>query len=245
MQTDYSAPDIDTTQAQRQAAEAQESFVNFTSIRQTLGSADASFAFGTRATRPASGLLGDRYYASDIGSVGGWLYYWNGTAWEIVVGWASGSNAVRAAITVSAVDNGAWFYATDTSKFWEVSGGVWVDRTPPSAAITEAFVTIGNTASLSGERALTGTATQITITDNGAGSAVVISLPATVNLATALQIAGVQVIGTRKNGWTIPTGTPSRVGFDTATATLTQLAETLKALIDDLHQTAGHGAIGT
>lgn len=128
MNTDYTAPDIDTSLAQRRAAEAQESFVNFTSIRQTQGSADASFAFGTRATRPASGVLGDRYYANDIGSVGGWLYYWNGVAWEILVGWASGSDAVRAAITVTAVDNGAWFHTTDTDKLWEVSGGAWVDR---------------------------------------------------------------------------------------------------------------------
>lgn len=136
MNTDYSAPDIDTTQAQRQAAEAQESFVSFSSIRAVAGSADASFGFGTRASRPASGVQGDRYYATDIGAIGGWLYYWTGTGWEILTGWASGTNAVRAALTVTAVDNGAWFNATDTSKFWEVSGGAWVDRTPAAGTVT-------------------------------------------------------------------------------------------------------------
>jgi hypothetical protein len=35
-------------------------------------------------------------------------------------------------------------------------------------------------------------------------------------------------------GWTAPTGTATRTGFDTATATLAQVAEALKAVIDDL-----------
>lgn len=136
MQTDYSSPDIDVTAAQRQAAETQASFVQFTSIRSVSGSADATFSFGMRTSRPAAGVLGDRYFANDIGSRGGWLYYWTGTVWAIVVGWASGTNAARAALTVSAVDNGAWFYTTDTSKFWEVSGGAWADRTPASGVGT-------------------------------------------------------------------------------------------------------------
>lgn len=52
-----------------------------------------------------------------------------------------------------------------------------------AAATTEPYVTIGNTAGLSGERALTGTANQITITDNGVNSTVVISIPANAVLA--------------------------------------------------------------
>ena len=43
-------------------------------------------------------------------------------------------------------------------------------------------------------------------------------------------------------GWTLPTGTGSKAGFDTATATLTQVAETLKALLDML---AGQGIVQT
>ena len=35
-------------------------------------------------------------------------------------------------------------------------------------------------------------------------------------------------------GWTAATGTATRTGFDTATATLVQVAEALKAVIDDL-----------
>lgn len=35
-------------------------------------------------------------------------------------------------------------------------------------------------------------------------------------------------------GWTLPTGTASKAGFDTATVTLTQLAQTVKAMMDHL-----------
>jgi hypothetical protein len=54
-----------------------------------------------------------------------------------------------------------------------------------------------------------------------------------------------QVLKTRITGWTKWTGTATRSGFATSTATLQNVAETLKALIDDLHNTAGHGLIGT
>lgn len=60
--------------------------------------------------------------------------------------------------------------------------------------------------------------------------------------AGVLSISGTQVIGARITGWTACTGTPSRAGFDTSTADVTSLAQTLKALIDDLET---HGVIGT
>ncbi len=59
------------------------------------------------------------------------------------------------------------------------------------------------------------------------------------------QLDGVQVVGPRKIGWTPATGVATRTAFDTATVTLPGLAERVKALIDDLHGTAGHGLIGT
>lgn len=61
----------------------------------------------------------------------------------------------------------------------------------------------------------------------------------------AIRRNGTQVVNTRKTGWATATGTPTRTTFDTATVTLPQLAERFKALIDDLHATAGHGLIGT
>ena len=54
-----------------------------------------------------------------------------------------------------------------------------------------------------------------------------------------------QVVGARKTGWGTATGSATRTSFDTTTVTLPELAERVKALIDDLHATAGHGLIGT
>jgi hypothetical protein len=50
-----------------------------------------------------------------------------------------------------------------------------------------------------------------------------------------------QLLNARKTGWSAPTGTATRTTFSTATVTTTQLAERVKALIDDL---TSHGLIG-
>jgi len=62
----------------------------------------------------------------------------------------------------------------------------------------------------------------------------------------ALFINGVttQVVGARKAGWTAATGTATRTTFATSTVTLSQLAEHVKALIDDLISGTGHGLLG-
>jgi hypothetical protein len=58
---------------------------------------------------------------------------------------------------------------------------------------------------------------------------------------TVLQGAGVQLLSTRKTGWTAATGTATRTEFVTSTVTLEQLAQRVKALTDDL---ISHGLIG-
>lgn len=63
--------------------------------------------------------------------------------------------------------------------------------------------------------------------------------------ATQYFVAANYVVGARRTGWATATGTATRTTFDTATVTLSQLAERVKALIDDIHATAGHGLIGT
>lgn len=63
--------------------------------------------------------------------------------------------------------------------------------------------------------------------------------------ALALRINTNKVVGIRKTGWAVATGTATRTTFATSTVTLSELAERVKALIDDLHATAGHGLIGT
>lgn len=65
------------------------------------------------------------------------------------------------------------------------------------------------------------------------------------NIADAYYVNANRVVNGRKTGWGTATGTATRTTFATGSVTLSELAERVKALIDDLHQTAGHGLIGT
>ena len=56
-----------------------------------------------------------------------------------------------------------------------------------------------------------------------------------------LLLNNVPVVTTRRTGWGVPSGTATRTTFATASVTLEQLAERVKALIDDLRT---HGLIG-
>lgn len=81
--------------------------------------------------------------------------------------------------------------------------------------------------------AVTGGATNYAIyTDAG-----LVRFGDTVNIATnnGLQIQGNKVIGIRKTGWSVPTGTFTRTTFDTTTVTLPELAERVAALLNDIH----------
>jgi len=62
-----------------------------------------------------------------------------------------------------------------------------------------------------------------------------------INASVAHRTAGTQVVGPRKTGWSAWTGTPTRSSKATSTATLANVAEALKALLDDL---ISHGLIG-
>jgi hypothetical protein len=59
--------------------------------------------------------------------------------------------------------------------------------------------------------------------------------------ATSFVVGTNQVVSARRTGWAAPTGTATRTTFATSTVTLSQLAERVKALIDDL---TTHGLIG-
>lgn len=72
-------------------------------------------------------------------------------------------------------------------------------------------------------------------TGNAAGST-------NLNVAGVYKIDATQVVSNRVTGWTSPTGSALRTGYATSTATLDQVSQTLKALIDDL---TTHGLIGT
>jgi len=55
------------------------------------------------------------------------------------------------------------------------------------------------------------------------------------------RVDGVKVVGNRITGWGSPTGTATRTAFDTSVISTGQLAQRVKALIDDLRS---HGLIG-
>lgn len=61
------------------------------------------------------------------------------------------------------------------------------------------------------------------------------------NFIVPIQYAGNQVVSARRAGWSAASGTASRSSFATATVTTAELAERVKALIDDL---SAHGLIG-
>ena len=50
------------------------------------------------------------------------------------------------------------------------------------------------------------------------------------------------MVGSRVTGWGAPTGTANRAAFDTGAISINQLAQRVKALIDDLR---AHGLIGS
>lgn len=70
-----------------------------------------------------------------------------------------------------------------------------VTITASSVSTSEPFVTIGNTAGLSAERALTGTANEITVTDGGANGAATLSLPTDLTLAGKNLQTGILFVG--------------------------------------------------
>lgn len=59
----------------------------------------------------------------------------------------------------------------------------WFNSAGTFAPVGSNFVTIGTDATLTNERALTGTANQVVVTDNGAGSTVVLSTPQNIDTA--------------------------------------------------------------
>lgn len=72
----------------------------------------------------------------------------------------------------------------------------WLNSAGTYAPIGSAFVTIGNDSTLTSERALTGTSNQIVITDNGAGSTVVLSTPQNIHTGASPTFVGGTFTGT-------------------------------------------------
>lgn len=75
-------------------------------------------------------------------------------------------------------------------------------------------------------------------------SAADISVQGFVNVGagSSFRVGGMPVLGARKQGWSKPQGAATRASFDAGRVSLRELAERLKALIDDL---TDHGLIGS
>jgi hypothetical protein len=81
-----------------------------------------------------------------------------------------------------------------------VAGDVVTLTSIGGASLSEPFVTIGNTAGLSAERALTGTSNQIVLTDNGANSTVVLSTPQNLDTAAVFRVGTLGIGGAAAGG---------------------------------------------
>jgi hypothetical protein len=81
----------------------------------------------------------------------------------------------------------------------------------------------------------------VAITGGSVSGLTGLSVTGNADVGGVYRIDGVKVVGNRVSGWAAPTGATSRASFDAGTVTLGQLAQRVKALIDDL---TNHGLIG-
>ena len=86
-----------------------------------------------------------------------------------------------------------------TWTYDDVANTLTGNVTVSGASAAEPYITIGNTAGLSAERSLTGTANQITITDNGANSTVVLSTPQNIHTGATPTFVGLTLSGITQN----------------------------------------------
>jgi hypothetical protein len=157
--------------------------------------------------------------------------------------------ATGAALSVTApaklyVASGAYTDNT-TAASGTVTHGTIAAFDNPGIAATNASVTYTNASTVYIDGAPTAS-TNVTVTNPyalyvNAGTSF---FGGNVNLSTGneYRINNTKVVGARVTGWTAATGTATRTAFATSTVTTAQLAERVKALIDDL---ISHGLIGT
>lgn len=87
----------------------------------------------------------------------------------------------------------------------------------------------------------TQSAAAVAITGGTASGLASLAVAGDADVGGDYRVDGVKVVSNRRTGWGAPTGTASRATFETSGATVGQLAQRLKALIDDL---TAHGLIG-
>ena len=85
---------------------------------------------------------------------------------------------------------------SDSALPTEKAVKTYVDSLSASAPTDAQYITLATNVTLTNERALTGTANQITITDGGAGSTVTLSLPQDYHTSATPTLGGLTVTGT-------------------------------------------------
>jgi hypothetical protein len=204
---------------------------------------------GFTLTAPATGTAALRASAATAGRIGFWSsateishdasLAWDGTNKRLLL------PAVPAAGNIAGIDfaEGGTSYANfqawnnntnsfiffNVNRYWDGTGwNAQNARAAFSIQLSDTQVSLYSFAAGSNTLNL-----RLTLTNAG-----VLNLP---TATSVVQIAGTQILTSRRTGWGAPTGTATRTTFATTTVTLPQLAERVKALIDDL---TTHGVIG-
>ncbi len=175
-----------------------------------------------------------------IGKSGSDYGAWFDTLW---VGGTGPSNAKLRATGGSlelVLDSGDALTLTTGSRYLSINAsGIVValssGSTTYSSFLEGTISTINGTGSVS--QMVSGSSQAYVSTDSGAGHQVEMRA---VSGGTGLLVNGSLVVQARRTGWTAATGTATRTAFATSTATTQDVAERLKALIDDL---LAHGLI--
>lgn len=122
---------------------------------------------------------------------------------------------------------------TDGAMTLTNDGKPMLSAVPVADAVNGLEIAPAATGSAPAIRAVgTDTDVHLALTPKGTGGVVV----------PHLRVGSNQVVGARRTGWTAATGTATRTTFATGSVTLPQLAERVKALLDDL---IAHGLVGT
>lgn len=120
------------------------------------------------------------------------------------------------------------------------------DKTILDAATTTATPDTLVLRGVSGGSNFAGTLTIVNLSSTGTISTTsTIGATGAINSNAQYNVSGTRVVSARQTGWAAPTGTSTRTTFDTATVTTAQLAERVKALLEDLGNVGGHGLIST
>ena len=96
---------------------------------------------------------------------------------------------------ILAEDNANFSYNDSTDTLTVQNLTVNGTLSPSPAPVAAQYVTLATDATLTNERVLTGTSNQITVTDNGAGSTVVLSTPQNIHTAASPTFAGATLSG--------------------------------------------------